>query len=66
MLFCGRQCIGLRGHIEKLAEIDSSSDNPGSFLALLKLFAVHDEMLRNHLETPSCDVKHTHISSDPK
>ena len=26
--FCGRQCIALRGSTEKIAEIDSSSDNP--------------------------------------
>ena len=53
VLFCGRQCIALRGNTEKLAEMDSSSDNPGNFLALLKLLAVHDDVLCSHLETPS-------------
>ena len=51
VLFCGRQCIALRGDTEKLGEIDSSSDNPGNFLVLLKLLAVHDDVLRSHLET---------------
>lgn len=53
VLLYGRQCIALRGDTEKLAEMDSSSDNPGNFLALLKLLAVHDDVLRSHLETPS-------------
>ena len=53
VLFWRRQCIALRESIEKIAEIDSSSDNPGNVLALLKLMAIHDDMLHSHLDTPS-------------
>ena len=49
VLFCGRQCIALRG----VAENTETSGNPGNFLALLKLLATHDDALRNHLETPA-------------
>lgn len=52
VLFCGRQCIALRGDCEKLADGDSSV-NPGNFLALLKLLATNDEVLRKHLEAPT-------------
>ena len=52
-LFCGRQCIALRGSTEKIAEIDSSSDNPGNFLALLKFMDIHDDVLHSHLDTHS-------------
>ena len=50
VLFCGRQCIALRGVSEDLA---SSSGNPGNFLALLKLLATHDDVLCSHLEVPA-------------
>lgn len=50
VLFCGRQCIALRGVSE---DLDSSSGNPGNFLALLKLLATHDDVLRSHLEAPA-------------
>lgn len=53
VLFCSRQCIALRGDTEKLTENNSSSGNPGNFLALLKLLAVHDDVLRTHLEAPA-------------
>ena len=49
VLFCGRQCIALRGDSEKLNE----SGNPGNFLALLRLLSVHDQDLKSHLETPA-------------
>ena len=49
MLFCGRQCIALRGDVESL----DTPENPGNFLALLKLLAVHDSVLKSHLETPA-------------
>ena len=52
VLFCGRQCIALRGDSEKLPEGDSSG-NPGNFLALLKLLTINDNVLRNQLETPA-------------
>ena len=49
VLFCGRQCIALRGDVENL----DTPENPGNFLALLKLLAVHDSVLKSHLETPA-------------
>ena len=49
ILFCGRQCIALRGDSEKLNE----PGNPGNFLALLKLLSIHDQNLQAHLESPA-------------
>ena len=49
VLFCGRQCIALRGHREKLDQ----SENPGNFLALLKVFSEGDPTLAAHLQTVS-------------
>ena len=49
VLYCGRQGIALRGDAES---VDTSA-NPGNFLALLKLLAVHDQVLRNHFEAPA-------------
>ena len=57
MLFCGRQCIALRGDVESL----DTPENPGNFLALLKLLAVHDSVLKSHLETPAMRCV-THMS----
>ena len=37
VLICGGQCIALRGGVENL----DTPENPGNFLALLKLLAVH-------------------------
>ena len=48
ILYCGRQCIALRGDRE---DIDLPG-NHGNFLSLLKVLAVHDDVLRSHLETP--------------
>ena len=48
VLFCGRQCIALRGDKEDY----NSPGNHGNFLALLKLMAVHDDLLRSHLQAP--------------
>ena len=39
----------LRGDAEDI----ESPGNPGNFLALLKLLAVHDDKLRKHLEAPA-------------
>ena len=50
MLFCGRQCIALRGDNE---DIIAGEGNPGNLLALLKLLAVHDDALRAHLDSPA-------------
>ena len=48
VIYCGRQCIALRGDNEKLNE----SGNPGNGLSLLKLMANHNENIRIHLEAP--------------
>ena len=52
VLFCGRQCIALRGDVENL----DTPENPGNFLVLLKLLTVHNTVLKSHLETPTCCV----------
>ncbi|XP_068693073.1 zinc finger MYM-type protein 1-like [Montipora foliosa] len=57
VLFCGRQCIALRGDVENL----DTPKNPGNFLALLKLSAVHDSVLKCHLATPAMRCV-THLS----
>ena len=38
VLFCGRQCIALRGDVENTETLS----NPGNFLALLKFLATYD------------------------
>lgn len=48
VLYCGRQCIALRGDVENLHQ----PGNPGNFLAMLTLIANHDPVLKAHLETP--------------
>ena len=48
ILYCERQCIALRGDIEKLDQ----PGNPGNFLSLLKMMANYDPILKNHLEKP--------------
>ena len=48
VIYCGRQCIALRGDNEKLNE----SGNPGNVLSLLKLMANHNKILRIHHEDP--------------
>ena len=57
ILYCSRQCIALRGD----AEDGKSSENPGNWLALLRLLAQHNEVLRNHLEAPAMRSA-THLS----
>ena len=47
VLFCGRQCIGLRGDAEGHS---CQGGNPGNFMALLKLIAQHDPLLQKHLQ----------------
>ena len=49
VLFCTRQYIALRGDSENL----DTAGNLGNFLALLKLLANHDAILRDHLEAPA-------------
>ena len=54
MLFCGRQCIALRGDVEIIDMHETPvSGNPENFLALLRLLAVHGNVLRSHLEAPA-------------
>ena len=48
VLYCGRQCIALRGDKEKI----SQRENPGNFLALMKVLAEHDSQLMSHLQSP--------------
>jgi hypothetical protein len=48
ILYCGRQCIALRGDNEKI----NQPGNPGNFLAMLRLLSNHDPVLKVHLETP--------------
>ena len=47
VLYCGHQCIALRGDKEKLDQ----PGNPGNFLALLKLMSESDPLLHEHLNT---------------
>ena len=49
VLYCHRQCITLRGDAWGI----DLPRNPGNFLALPKVMAVKDEVLRNHLEAPA-------------
>ena len=48
VVYCGRQCIALRGDHEQ----PDSAGNPGNFLALMKLFSNHDEVLQEHMKHP--------------
>ena len=49
VLYCGRQCLALRGDHEDIA----GAGNPGNLIALLKLLARHNDILRQHLESPA-------------
>ena len=57
ILFCGKQCIALRGDADRL----DTPGNPGNFLALLQLLATTDHMLHSHLESPAMRCV-THMS----
>ena len=48
ILFCGRQCIALRGDNEVLNE--DSCGNTGNFLAALQMIVNHDDILKQHLD----------------
>ena len=48
VLYCGRQCIALRDHSEKLHE----GTNTGNFMALMNVLAAHNQLLEAHLYTP--------------
>jgi len=56
IIYCGRQNIALRGHVESTA----GEKNPGNFLALLKFRAdAGDEVLVNHFNEASNRAKYT-------
>ena len=48
-ILCAKQCIAFKGHREDI----NSNQNPGNFLATLKLLAETNEPLRGHIENPS-------------
>ena len=48
ILFCGKQCIALRGDHEEM----SGMGNPGNFLSMLSILSEHDEWLQRHLQAP--------------
>ena len=48
ILYLGKQGLPFRGDVKNL----SLPHNPGNFLALLKVFAENDEILKKHLTTP--------------
>ena len=48
ILFCGRQCIALRGDNEVLNE--DICGNTGNFLAALLMIANHDDISKQHLD----------------
>ncbi len=49
ILFLGKQGLALRGDKE---DISVSTNNPGNFLALLKMISLEDPVLCHHLHTP--------------
>ena len=49
IVYCGKQCIALRGSFENVTDL---SKNPGNFIALLRLLAENDPLLQEHLEMP--------------
>ena len=59
ILFCGRQCIALRGDVEKV----DAQCNPGNFLATMKVIANHSDIVKKHLEKP-CQSNATYLSPD--
>lgn len=49
VLYCGRQCIALRGHREAL----DVPGNHGNFLSLVQVLGKYDETLKQHLLSPT-------------
>ena len=49
IIYCGKQCIALRGDCENLEKLDR---NPGNFLSMLKVLANYDPTLKKHLDKP--------------
>ena len=48
MLYCGKQCIALRGNQETL----NTTGNPGNFLSHMKLIGNHAPIVKQHLGKP--------------
>ena len=61
IVFLGKQGLAFCGDNEDI----NSSKNPGNFLALLKDYAEHDEILKAHLQHPLARNA-TYISQDHK
>jgi len=63
VLFCTRQCIGLRGDNESEVNGDEAGQrmigNRGNFMATLHLIARHDKVLQQHLQQPKGNCKYT-------
>ena len=57
ILYCGRQCIALRGDAEKC----NTPGNPGNFLSVLQLVAKYNPILHEHLSAPTMKCV-THMS----
>ena len=62
VLFCGRQCIALRGD----AEGGDGPGNPGNIRALLKLLSASDSLLREHMESPVMKKSQVFLSTYPE
>ena len=58
ILFCGRQCIALRGDNEVLQ--GESSGNIGNFLAALQMLADHDDICMDQERLSSLALMHIH------
>lgn len=61
ILYCGRQCIGLRGHREQ--PDDKNSANVGNFLAALQMVARHDQLLNDHLNSTGLNNQNAKYNS---
>ena len=66
VLYCGRQCIALRGDCESTNGDDNPSNflvngNPGNFLAMFNIMGEHDSVFKQHLYALAMKNS-THIS----
>ena len=63
VLYCGRQCIALRGDKEDLSTDGNKSGNIGNFLAALQMIANHDEILKQHLYSTGLSTRNVKYTS---
>lgn len=63
VLYCGRQCIALRGDKEDLSTDGNKSGNVGNFLAALQMIANHDEILKQHLYSIGLSTRNVKYTS---